>query len=214
MVFIANYGTFQSPQSLTVFSNCEQVRLTQNGKLIATQGSDAGFHLPHAPFTFQVGDFSPTRSMLFGNPTALSGLTEPAGELLAEGIIAGKVVATHTIHSPGVPTQIQLRLDHCEMEPVANGADWIRVYAHICDARGTTHPFGDDLVTFFVEGEGSIIGDETIFANPVRAEAGIATALVRTTRVAGTVKVRAAAPGLNGASIQFQSRSDSTPALA
>lgn len=214
MVFIANYGTFQSPQSLTVFSNCEQVRLTQNGKVIATHEPDTGFHLPHAPFTFQVGDFSPTRSMLFGNPTALSGLTEPAGELLAEGLIAGKVAATHTIHSPGVPTQIQLRLDTCGMDPIANGADWVRIYAHVCDARGTTHPFGDDLVTFSVEGEGSVIGDETIFANPVRAEAGIATALVRTTRVPGNVTVRATAPGLNEASVRFQSRSDSTPVLA
>ena len=214
MVFIANYGTFQSPQSLTVFSNCEQVRLTQNGKLIATQRQDSGFHVPHAPFTFRVDDFSPARSMLYGNPTALSGLREPAGELLAEGLIDGKVVATHMVHSPGVPTQIQLRLDTCGRDPLADGADWIRAYAHVCDARGTTHPFGDDLVTFSVEGEGSIIGDEKIFANPVRAEAGIATALVRTTRVPGRVTVRAAAPGLQEGSVQFQSLPDTLPWLA
>jgi hypothetical protein len=38
---------------------------------------------------------------------------------------------------------------------------------------------GDDMVTISVSGEGSFIGGETIFANPLRAEAGITTALVR-----------------------------------
>jgi beta-galactosidase len=82
----------------------------------------------------------------------------------------------------------------------------VRVYAHICDARGMTYPYGDDIVAFSASGEASLIGDESIFANPVRAEAGIATALVRTTRTAGLVTLRAAAPGLKDALLQFQSR--------
>lgn len=208
MVFIANYGTFQSSSTVTIFSNCEQVRLTQNGKLVATQEPDAGYHIPHPPFTFKVGDFSATRSMLFANPTTQSGLTEPVGKLLAEGLIGDKVVATYIVHSPGVPTQIQLQIDACGVDSIADGADWIRVYAHICDARGTTHPYGDDLVTFTVKDKGLVIGDETIHANPVRAEAGIATALIRTTRVPGLITVRAVVPGLKEAAIQFASKAD------
>ena len=214
MVFIANYGTFQSPSSVVVFSNCEQVRLTQNGSPVATQEPDTGYHLPHPPFTFKVGDFSGTRSMLFGNPATPSGVAPPVGELIAEGLLGGKVVASHTVQSPGVPTTIQLQLDACGIDPIADGADWVRVYAHICDARGTTHPFGDDLVTFSVEGEGSILGDEKIHANPVRAEAGIATALVRTTAVAGSITVRATAPGLKEATVQFASKADPRRVLA
>ncbi|MGA7339261.1 MAG: glycoside hydrolase family 2 TIM barrel-domain containing protein [Terracidiphilus sp.] len=213
MVFIANFATFYSPLSVIVFSNCEQVRLTQNGTLIATQEPDAGYRIPHPPFTFKVGEFSNTRSMLFGNPTTQSGIVQPVGQLLAEGLIGGKVMASHTVQSPGVPTEIIVRLDACGVDPVADGADWVRVYAHICDARGTTHPFSDDLVTFTVEGEGSIIGDETIYANPVRAEAGIATALVRTSRVPGTIVVHAVSPGLKGGTAQFESRIDPSPAL-
>ena len=214
MVFIANVGTFQSSQSVIIFSNCEQVRLTQNGKLIAVQEPDSDYHLPHPPFTFKVGEFSSTRTMLFANPTTQSGITQSVGELVAEGLIGGKVVATHLVRSPGVPTQIELRVDLCGVEPVANGADWVRVYAQICDARGTTHPYADDLVTFSVEGEGTIVGDEKIFANPLRAEAGIATALVQTTRVPGGVKVHATAPGLKRAMAEFQSCADPRPALA
>jgi beta-galactosidase len=208
MVFIANYGTFQSPSAVTVFSNCEEVQLTQNGKLVATQRPDDGYHLPHPPFTFNVGDFGPTRSMLFANPTTQSGVVPPHGQLVAEGLIGGNVVATHTVQSPGVPTEITLSLDDCGVEPIADGADWVRVYAHVCDARGTTHPYGDDMVQFFVEGEGLIVSDERIYSNPVRAEAGIATALVRTTRHAGLIAVHAGSPGLREAKIEFQSRAD------
>jgi beta-galactosidase len=186
-----------------VFSNCEKVRLYQNGKMVAVQEPDTGYRIPHPPFTFKVGDFSDTRSMLYSNGVAHVG-TE-IGELKAEGLIGDQVVATHLIHSPGVPNHVELRLDTCGRNPVANGSDWVRVYAHVCDARGTTYPYAEDLVTFSVSGQGSFIGDETVGANPVRAEAGIATGLVRTTRVAGSVQVHASAPGLTEAVLQFQS---------
>ena len=211
MVCIASFASLHSPSVLTVFSNCEQVRLFQNGKVIGTREPDSGYSLPHPPFTFKVGDFSSTHSMLFANNVAPSG-TE-IGELRAEGLIGGKVAATHLIHSPGVPTHIELQVDSCGIDPVANNADWVRVYAHICDARGTTYPYGDDMVTFKAEGEGALIGDETIFANPVRAEAGIATCLVRTTGTAGMITVRASAPGLEKASTEFQSKPERTPVL-
>jgi beta-galactosidase len=208
MIFIANYATFHSPLEVTVFSNCEQVRLTQNGQVVATQEPDSGFHIPHPPFTFKVGDFSASRSMLFGNTAAPGALSTPIGSLLAEGLIDGKVVTTHLVHSPGEPKSIQLLVDTCGIDPVADGADWVRVYAHICDARGMTYPYADDMITFAVSGEGALIGDVTIFANPIRAEAGIATALVQTTRVAGTISVRASSPGLKEAEVQFESKAN------
>jgi beta-galactosidase len=212
VVFIANFASFHSPSAVTVFSNCEQVRLYQNDKVIATQEPDTGYRIPHPPFTFKVGDFSSTRTMLFANGVAPAG-TE-IGALKAEGLIDGKVVATHQIYSPGEPKRIQMKLDTCGRDPVADGADWVRVYAHICDARGTTYPYADDLVTFSVHGQGSLIGGERIAANPVRAEAGIATGLVRTTRVAGGVTVHASAPGLMDAMLEFESRPDLMPSLA
>jgi beta-galactosidase len=214
MIFIANYATFHSPLEVVVFSNCEQVRLTQNGKPVATQSPDAGYQVPHPPFTFKVGDFSGTRSMLFGNAVSPGAPWVPIGELLAEGLIDGKVVATHLVHSPGVPQGLQLRLDTCGVDPIADGADWVRVYAHVCDAREMTYPYGDDMLTFSVAGEATLIGDEKIFANPVRAEAGIATALVRMTRTAGLVTVKATAPGLKDAVLEFRSMVDESRVIA
>jgi len=48
----------------------------------------------------------------------------------------------------------------------------------------------------------------------VRAEAGIATALVRTERVAGLIKVRAGAPALKDAVAEFRSKPDPRRILA
>jgi beta-galactosidase len=194
MVFIASYATFQSPMTVLVFSNCEQVRLIQNGKEVATQSPEQGHALPHAWFHFDVSRFSQGRSMLFGSNAATPD-TE-YGELRAEGLIGGKVAATYVQLAPGTPTQIKLVVDLCGRDLHADGGDWVRVYAHVCDARGATYPYGDDMITFAVSGEGSVIGDASIGANPVRAEAGIATALVRATTKPGTITVRASGFGL------------------
>lgn len=206
MIFIANYASFQSPEAVTVFSNCEQVRLYQNGKLIATQEPDSGYRVPHPPFTFKVGEFSNTVSMLYA--TGVAPIETEVGELKVEGLIGGKVAATHRIFSPGVPESLQLELDACNRPVIADGADWVRVYAHICDARNTTYPYANDRVMFSVRGQGALIGDASTAANPVRTEAGIATALVRTTAVAGTIVVSASAPGLKPAYMKFESQVD------
>jgi beta-galactosidase len=206
MVFIASFATHFSPLLLTVFSNCEQVRLYQNGKEVATQNPDSGHSVPHPPFTFRVEqfEFKKIHPMLSSNAILPPG-TELGGEIRAEGLIGGNVVASHELHSPGVPTHIELKLDDCGRELVADGSDWVRVYAHICDARGTTYPFADAMVTFTVSGEGAMINDATILANPMQAEAGIATGLLRSTTRPGTIAVRASAFGLKPAELRLQS---------
>ena len=203
MVFIANFATFHSPTTVTVFSNCDRVRLYQNGTLVADQKPDPGHKVPHPPFTFHVGQFSQEHTMLFSTGVAQPGVE--VGELKAEGLIDGKVVATQAVHSPGVSTHLVLEADDAGRPLTADGGDWVRVYARLCDDRGTTYPYGDDLVTFTVSGQGSVIGNAGIGANPVKAEAGIATALIRSTTAAGPIIVRASAFGLKPAELRLQS---------
>ena len=142
--------------------------------------------------------------MLFS--TGVSKPGTPIGEVRAEALIGGKVVATHALRAPGVPTHIELHLDDCGIDLNADGADWIRVYAHICDARGTTYPHGEDEVTFAISGEGIVMGDSAIGANPMRAEAGIATALIQASATPGRITVQASAFGLKPAILEFESR--------
>jgi beta-galactosidase len=142
--------------------------------------------------------------MLFATGVAKPGTA--IGNVKAEGLVGGAVVAVHELQAPGVPTQLALALDDCGREMIADGSDWVRVYAHICDARGTTYPYGDDEVTFTVSGEGAVIGGTSILSNPMRAEAGIATGLIRSTTKAGAITVEASAFGLKTATLAFSSR--------
>jgi beta-galactosidase len=208
MVFIANDATPQSPAQVTVFSNCEQVRLLRNGAVIATKKPVTSLMgLPHPPFVFDVGQLSSEQSTMFMTGVAKPGVR--VGELKAEGLIGGRVVATATARAPGVPKKLVLEADLKGRDVVADGSDWVRVYAHVCDGRGTTYPFADDEVTFAVEGAGELISDAHAENNPVRAEAGIATALVRAGTAPGDIKVRADAFGLAPAEITITSKPSS-----
>jgi beta-galactosidase len=205
MVFIANYATFQSPSTVMVFSNCQQVRLSQNGKEVATQKPVANMPgLSHPPFLFNVGQFSSEQTTMF-----MTGVARPGtriGELTAEGLIDGKVVATAQVQAPGVPCKLVLQPDLDGRDITADGSDWVRVYAHICDARGTTFPYGDDEVTFTVDGPAELITSAHAANNPARAEAGIATALIRAGTSPGDIKVTATAFGLAPAEVTIQSK--------
>jgi len=195
MVFIANYGTAVSPATIVVFSNCEEVRFSDHGEVVATQKPDAGYLLAHPPFTFRTREID-SEKVLFNVVRSGAGDFFQPSDFKAEGLIGGEVVATHSVKAPGVPNRIELEVDYSGRPLTADGSDWIRIYARLVDDHHTVHPYANDLVTFSVEGEAEIVGDEKIGANPVHAEAGIATVLVRATATTGRILVRASAWGV------------------
>jgi beta-galactosidase len=173
MVFIANYWTTSSPTTVKVFSNCEEVKLYKNDVLQATQSPDTGGdndNLQHPPFTF-------------------SSLTWESGELKAEGLIGGQVVATHIVRTPGSADSLFVEFDVTDVP--ANGSETIFVYASIVDSADTVVPDASDEVTFSVSGEATLASPAT-----VDAEAGIATALIRVSDLPGLITVTATASGL------------------
>ena len=213
MVHVASYWNQFSPGDVTVFSNCERVRLFQDGTLVAEQGPDESPALPHPPFTFaalrpSLGRYEPGDGGGNGDESARRWIP---GELRAEGLVGGKVVATHVVRTAGVPTQLGLEIDDAGLSLVADGSDFVLARALVRDARGTTAPLAEDLVSFAVTGEGALIGDASIGANPMTAEAGIASALVRATRRAGKITVTAQAFGLTPATLTFESRPHPAP---
>jgi hypothetical protein len=133
------------------------------------------------------------------------------GEPRAEGQIGGKVVATHVVRTAGVPSQLALFVEDLGRPLSADGSDFVPVRAYVQDAHGTLAPLGDDHVKFNVTGEGVVIGDASTWANPMKAQAGIATALVRSTLKPGSITVTAEARGLKPATITLQSRPFTTP---
>ena len=205
MVFIATYASAYSAPTVTVFSNCEEVRFHANDRIVVTQKPDKGYLLGHPPFTFVAKTPDAEKPAYYMTNTEPDYHYEPT-RYKAEGLIGGKVVAVHEVMAPGVMRQIRLEVDRAGRDLVADGADWIRVYAKICDDKGTVHPFADALVEFTVVGEGTIIGGADIGANPVHAEAGIATVLVRSTEKAGTITVKASSFGLAAGTATIESK--------
>ena len=65
------------------------------------------------------------------------------------------------------------------------------VVAEITDDNGNVKRLAKDNIMFSIEGEGRIIGDETIFANPRAVEWGSAPILVQATDKPGSITIHA-----------------------
>lgn len=111
--------------------------------------------------------------------------------MVAEGIINGKVVCTQKKMPSRRSTKLRLYADTQKVNLVADGSDFIVIVAEVTDDSGNVRRLAKENIVFTVEGEGQIIGDATIGANPRAIEFGSAPLLVRSTRKAGKIKVKA-----------------------
>ena len=113
------------------------------------------------------------------------------GAMVAEGIIDGKVVCTQKKMPSRRSTKLRLYADTQKVNLVADGSDFIVVVAEVTDDSGNVRRLAKENIVFTVEGEGEIIGDARIGANPRAVEFGSAPLLIRSTRKAGKIKVKA-----------------------
>jgi beta-galactosidase len=184
MVHIASYWNQNSPTDIRVFSNCEEVALYLNGELVSKQkplkdlNSDM---LKHPPFIFKMGNFT-------------------KGTLRADAYIGGKVVATHTVNTAGQPVGLRLRYDTSGHDISRETPDVLFVYAEIIDESGNIVTDSGLPVTFNVNGNSATLIGE----NPINAEAGTSTILLRTELHSDPITIQANAPGLNGATITIK----------
>lgn len=111
--------------------------------------------------------------------------------MVAEGIIDGKVVCTTKRMPSRRSTKLRLKLDTEGKQLVADGSDFIVVVAEVTDDSGNVRRLAKENIVFSIEGEGEIVGDASIHANPRPVEFGTAPLLVRSTGRAGKVKVTA-----------------------
>lgn len=111
--------------------------------------------------------------------------------LRAEGLIQGKVVATHEVHPARRPEKLLLWADHEGMDLIADGADVITLVAAVADKQGNIKRLNNQCIRFHVEGEGRIIGDARIGANPATVKWGTAPVLIQSTLKPGKIRVTA-----------------------
>ena len=187
MVFIAHEITPFSDEDVVVFSNCDSVRLIAYERDTLIQKVE---HLekgnPNVPVVFKdVFDFWEMREYTYVQKDW------ERVSFVAEGIIDGKVVATHKKMPSRRSTKLRLYVDDENKPLVADGSDFVVVVAEVTDDNGNVKRLAKDNILFTVEGEGTIIGDEQIGANPRAVEFGSAPVLVRSTKNAGKIKVTA-----------------------
>ena len=184
MVYIANYWKSDSTTNVTVYSNCDQVKLYINdvNQGIRSPNTDGNCtNIAQPPFTF-------------------TGLTYSAGELKAEGLIGGVVKATHVVKTPASANKLSVVFDTEGQTVYANGEDMFFVHASVLDANNVVVSDANNTVTFSVTGPAILV-----YPTSVDAEAGIASVLVRTLTEPGTITVTATASGLTSGSSSITS---------
>jgi beta-galactosidase len=178
--------TQSSPADVTVFSNCDSVRLTaldgwKSATLPVVHTSDG---VPNAPVVFKgFWDFWQARNLSYTQRNW------QAVKLVAEGIVGGKVVCRQQKMPSRRSTKLRLYADEMGRQLVADGSDFIVVVAEVTDDNGNVRRQAREHVTFTVEGEGAIIGDASIMANPREVEWGSAPVLVRSTHKPGKIRI-------------------------
>lgn len=182
--FIAGYNTTASAKYVRVFSNGDSVALYRNGVLISAQKPDRNSNttnLSHPPFTFAMDTFE-------------------TGTLKAEAFKNGKSWSDYSITTAGKAANLSLEADLSNRELRADGGDIIFIYASVTDLTGNVRYDSTLPVHFMVEGDASLVGD-----NPVNAEAGIATILLKAGSTPGKIVVKAESGALNSASMEITS---------
>ncbi len=157
LVFIASDWTANSPTDVRVFSNCGEVALYLNGKLVERRRpeiSRISNHLKHPPFDFHLPQFQ-------------------AGTLKAVGFIGGRAVAEDERRTPAEAAQLTLQFDLSGQPFAARGKDVIFCHANLNDNNGTPVQWNGVPVSFGATGRLKLV-DKLSAAT----EAGTATTLV------------------------------------
>ena len=194
IVAIAHEMTQFSDKDVTIFSNCDSVRLTMyDGEHCWVQPVEKGLVVFKDAW-----DFFEARNHSYTQKSWQS------VKMVAEGIVNGKVVCKEEKMPSRRSTKLRLYVDELGKKLVADGSDFVVVVCEVTDDLGHVRRMAKENIRFTVEGEGEIIGDASINANPRAVEWGSAPVLIRSTRQAGKIKIKA--------EVQFSGTHAPTPA--
>ena len=194
------------------YTNCEEVRLYINGRLVGVKGYDC----PNVGALKAWND-----KTKWTNPTThdlhLSwDVPYEPGELRAEGYAGGKLIATEVVRTTGKAVRLEAVAD---CDSLTDGGI---VHIELCarDENGLLVPDACPTVRCEVAGAGRLVGmdggdmlDLTVWSSPERRMvAGMLLAMVQATGTGG-IKVRFTAEGMQGAEIMlaYQGERQQTP---
>ena len=192
-IYIANEMSPFSPEDVTVYTNCDAIRLIVMEKDTLYQTVDrTKFSMPHPPMIFKnVYQFMQLKKLARDKKPEKM-------KIVAQGLVDGKVVAT-TVKTPARKhVKIILTADLDGLEPMADGSSIIPIIASITDEQGNVKRLNEESIKFTISGEGELIGNAETGANPRKIDWGTAPALIRTSNTAGKITI-VASPVFKGA---------------
>ena len=184
-----SWGGFEGrPLQVSVYSSCEEAELLLNGRSLGRKKTDRG------------SEFKAAWEVAY----------QP-GELKAIGYRGGRPVRSTMLRTAGDVSQIVVTADRDRIE--ADGQDLAYVTVELRDANGTRHPRAENLLTFEVEGPGTIVGVGN--ANPVSLESyqrperkawqGRSLVIVRSGDRPGEIRLKASSAGLSASQATIRS---------
>lgn len=165
---IASYWDKNSPTDIKVYSNAEEVELRLNGRLIGRQKPDNdknSTNLKHPPFTFKIDEFE-------------------KGELKATAFNKGEKIKEESVFTPEPPVKLDCEIDISGKELEAGCNDVAFLYISAIDRNGTVNPEYTKSINIILPD-----GIELMNKDEVKAEAGIATAVIRIDEERGSKKI-------------------------
>lgn len=181
VLFIANALTPFSPKDISVYSNCDEVRLKvfENGKEYTYKKTyEKGMPSPIITFP-NTWDFMADKKLARSNK-------HNEAYIEAKGYVNGKLSITNRIYPSRRPDRIELKIDNEGLPLIANGGDIVTVIASVVDKRGITKRLNDSQIVFSVDGNAEIVG-----TNTRQIKWGTAPLLIRATTKSGKITVRA-----------------------
>ena len=174
------------PLEVEVYSKYPKVRLYLNQKLIGEQS------------TTEEQQFRATFNVPYAN-----------GELKAVGVVDNKEVETTILKTSGDAAKIKLIVDRTKIS--ANGQDLSFVTIQVTDKDGNLQPNAENRLEFKLSGPGVIAGVDNAnikdidpyVATSRKAWHGRALVVIKSTKIAGTIKLSVGSHGLNNVTTEI-----------
>ncbi len=175
-----------SPPEVTVFSNCDSVKLSFLDKKSQTISRKSQMlKQPHPPMYFpDMYNFQAMKHMHRKRQWN-------DAHLVATGYLDGEIAAQDTQWMVEEVEKLILIKDDENLPLIADGSDIVVLVAAFVDERGGIKRLNNRYVSFEIEGEGEIIASHLQGVNPQKVAYGTAPILIRSTQKAGSISVKA-----------------------
>lgn len=172
--------------TVTAYSSCEEVELYLNGRSLGKRSTDTSHHLEGS---WQVS-YQP-------------------GQLKVVGYAHGQPVAESVLQTAGAAEALHLHADRSILQ--GDNQDLSYITVELTDKDGNRHTQAENLLSFELEGPGSIVGVSN--ANPTSTESfqglqrkawrGRCMVIVKAGKVPGKLVLRVKSEGLTGAETEI-----------